>query len=73
MSNLIKSEIATLVLIALNNIGLMLTINFSGYLKIMGYIGYFITFFITWFIAYHYMNSDYYKNLGKEQSTGDKK
>jgi len=73
MSNLIKSEIGTFVLIVLNNVGLILAINFHGFLKILGYINYIITFFITWFIAYYYMNSDFYKNLGGEQSSGEAK
>ena len=73
MSNFIKSEIGTFALIILNNVGLLLATNFHGFFKIIGYIDYIITFCITWFVVYHYMNSDFYKNLGKEQSSGEMK
>ena len=61
-----KALIGTIVWMLLNGLGLTLALSAKGFLKIIGYIDYIITFFIIWFVVYHYMNSDFYKNLGKE-------
>ena len=64
---IIKAMIGTLALIFLNNLGLICSMsNYSLTLKIIGFIDYFITILFLYFVVYHYMDSDFYRDLGEK-------
>ena len=62
----------TMLFIFLNNLSLIVFLNYSGFLKWLSLGSWFITIIILWSVIYHYIDSDFYRNLGKEQSSGAK-
>ena len=65
---MIKALIGTVVWIFLNGLGLVLLLNSSGFLKFIGYFNYLLTGLILLFVVNKYMESDFYKRLGKEDT-----
>ena len=66
MTHYYKALIGTLAFLGLNGLGLILAVTGEGFLKYIGYADYYITSLILLLVVYQYMNSDFYKNLGKE-------
>lgn len=62
---MIRAVIGTIILVVMNNIGLVLAMNSTGTLKIIGYTDYAISIFVLYFILTKYFESDFFKNLEK--------
>lgn len=58
-----KEVIATCSLILLNNIGLIMLLNFHGVLKVIGYFDWISTIIILYIVLLAYFDSKFYKNL----------
>lgn len=62
----IRAVIGSSVLIFMNGFGLMLAVNYEGFLKWIGSFYYLASGVVIYFLAYMYMQSDFFKSLGKE-------